>query len=515
MIERIIRHLQYRTGRIRARAENLPESILRILVDFTKFVQIPFLLRLWQRHLLADKGINFSGKRIIFFPYENLDSDLQHFFVAQLMRNAGATTEVVRGPAAFYQKIVSSVKNDDVDLVFQSFDTVIEKLIELAGNDKNYARGVIDEFVASCPLAVFDGKFFITRAFISKVIDARSTARIFAAESDGIIVTDSSYVINRGLISACNARGVPIYALNPWGQWARIVKGAEENSSTKFLDIVTQPEWRSESKTAQIDAYLNARFSGKSQKDLDSARAFSGSTMVRGASRKKKVLFLHSFRDASQNNFPSNTGLLFFPTYFQWADAAFGFVSKQQDDWIIKPHPSQHLYANDREIMELLIAKHGINPAIVRTDITTGSILNARWAVYTFSGTIAKEAAVFGYKAHTVGEHIPGEISVRANTYEEFARAYQLNPDDAVIPLTDPTLVNAARALLYNDFNASSAGKHLSPERPIQISASRAHYLSQRFRTWVDLSVKFCSKSAILSASKIADQVSNDIKSDA
>jgi hypothetical protein len=226
------------------------------------------------------------------------------------------------------------------------------------------------------------------------------------------------------------------------------------------------------------------------------------------SSSLKKVLFLHSFRDASGLNFPDNPNELFFPTYFQWAEAAFSIIAKQQEDWIIKPHPSQGYYPNDNEILDYLLDKYQISREIVNKDFSTITALLHKWPVYTCSGTIAQEAACFGFKAHTVSARIPDQISCRAKTYEEFKDSYTKPIALASEVIENDIFIKAAKIFFAEQYSGSQLfAKKISPKNPVLPSLSLLNIYWQKCRVLLQMRVICKSKSGFETANNLATQI--------
>jgi len=403
------------------------------------------------------------------------------------------------------------------DIILGDFDELINKLVEYTEGDFNFARGVIDEFIRSCPLEVFQGDHILPGSFFTRMDSIRYGVKKITNQTDAIVIADSAYAFNRALRSEAHKASKPIFVLNPHGQWGRLTQGEDENTSTqRFVEITEQLRASTYPYLEEAERYLAERFSGRSLKDLDSASAFEVKSFGYGEAltSKKKVLFLHSFRDASGNHFPEDSNELFFPTYFQWANAAIELIANDQDEWFIKPHPSQAFYANDFDILNTLLVHYGIKSELIKPDLSTRQILESRWPIYTCSGTIAKEAACYGYMAHTVSRQIPDAITQRALSKEDFHEAYLQPVSSAAKPIDDPILIKASRMLVFEQFTGiASKAFEISPQRPVLPSLDAKNFYKQRYLVNLSMARRLCRKSAVFAAENISTEISQAIKS--
>ena len=164
-----------------------------------------------------------------------------------------------------------------------------------------------------------------------------------------------------------------------------------------------------DSALAEAKTYLDARFRGK-QTDLDSPGVFSEKTVPIYDSAKK-VLFMHVFRDANQVPLDQQSARqTLFSSYFEWADFCLREVAKKPEEWQVKLHPSSRFYPDEIEIQHQLLKKHGISMDLVDSCPTTSQILENRWPIFTHSGTIALESAVFGYRSHVCSSRHPEQL---------------------------------------------------------------------------------------------------------
>jgi hypothetical protein len=452
----------------------------------------------------------FKGKRIAFVPYQSPDCIIQHALVANVLNMYGCDTQIIT-PS------VPEVINNYQAFSAKSFDNLIEYLIKSFGKNHIFSRGVLDDFIRTCDLSVFTGNFVIGANFLNQMHNTNEYAKSLIKPFDAVVLADTAYSLNRAIRSNSHDKDTPLFALNPHGQWRQVTMLEDENFSLiRFGQILKNLEDGDDSQYPDSANYLTKRFSGKSHSDLDSSKIFSKNIDDEASNigRPKKVLFLHSFRDASGLSFPDDPDELFFPTYFQWTEAAFALISKQQEDWIIKPHPSQGYYPNDNEILDFLLDKYDINRSIVNKEFPTIVALLHKWPIYTCSGTIAQEAACFGFKAHTVSGRIPDQISCRPKTYQDFKEAYTKPVGLASEEIKSDILIKAAKIFFAEQYSGSQLfAKNISPKNPVLPSLSPFNIYWQKCRALFQMSLICKSKSGRETANKLATTILGRLRS--
>lgn len=460
------------------------------LIFSIQFVPSKFILKTYNRS-------------VAFIPYQSPDCIVQHALVANALKAYGISVDMIT-PSVPCDIVVNK------PYFGQSFNDLITFLINQSDADSIFARGLIDEFIRICDVDVFKGRYEISAAFCSLISNIKPYSKSLTSSFDAIVLADSAYALNRGIRSIAHKQSIPVYTLNPHGQWFHLSKSDDEYYPLdRFKEIISQI---SDTDYAYQDAinYLDKRFSGQSFADLDSSRAFAPkANPSHGDSiAPKKVLFLHSFRDASGMAFPTKTNELYFPTYFQWADSALGLIKQQQDQWIIRPHPSQDNYPNDREILDFLLNKHGINKEIVSTDVPTLYILKNKWPVYTCSGTIAFETACFGYKAHTVSLSTPDEVSKRSKTLEEFENNYLAPLELCSELINNDQLIRAIKIFFAEQYAGYRRSvKPICPKNPVLPSLSPLGIYGQKLRALIQMIGISFSKNSIESADGLATKI--------
>jgi len=172
--------------------------------------------------------------------------------------------------------------------------------------------------------------------------------------------------------------------------------------------------------------FYNNRKSGKSVRDTDSVKAYMAKSNNLFNRNANKVLFMHCLRDASNLRQVSPTKDNYLST-LDWFIDTVSIIAKNQDQWIIKLHPSMNFYQGESEIIQRIFSFYKINPILYKTSPTTLEIINNNYVVYTYSGTIVHELATVGKKAIFLGSRYPKEIGHRAQNIYEW-REYLINP---------------------------------------------------------------------------------------
>lgn len=481
---------------------------LRPFTQFIKSICIPLSCEyLFLTKAKQQKRVRTSAGSVIFFPYASPDCLLQHELIKCILTKQNIAASVFEAERVALK--APSVSPHHA-IQCENFNHVIAELVNFAQGDLNFCRGLIDEFVRSCPASVFEGDCTISGPFLDRMTALKHYAHSTVSHASAIVLADSAYGLNRALRSAATMQGKPAFALNPHGQWLQLFDGTDEHTSLlRFNTIVHKLEQNRYAYKTQADEYLKLRFSGQSLQDLDSSKAFTAPLRANSAQlMRKKVLFLHSFRDANANSFSDDAHHFFFPTYFQWADAALKLIALNQDEWYIKPHPSSAAYENEEEILTSLLTKYRINPQLLQEGLNTRHILENRWPVYTCSGTIAKETACYGYQAHTVGDQIPAAIAQRAATQAEFENAYKCPLDEAAPAIHKPVLIEAARMLVFEQFSGQVLlAKKISPSRPVLPTTTSGAYYRQRYRASLQMIGVLTRKSSLQAAEAIAAEI--------
>ena len=459
-----------------------------------------------QRLARSDRKADYqSSSPVLLHPYDTPACIFQHKSLAAHIRKNGQGTTVLMKPIKFTD---SAMKSQLQDLTYESFADLTRGILDLCQGDVIFATGVIDSFMSSCQSDVFFGHFVIPASFIELIHATKAQADDLILDHSSLVLADGAYMINRALISSALSAGKKVNIFNPDGDWLEFTSQHGENHRDyhRYLKNLSPYEY----KTAldEANAYLDARFTGK-QTDLDSPGVFSERVKSIDAN-PRKVLFLHVFRDANQVPLDQEQNhQSLFSTYFEWADFCLQEMAKKPDEWLVKLHPSSKFYGDEIKIQLRLLRKHGFSMDLVDSCPTTAQILQNRWPIFTHSGTVALESAVFGYRTHVCSRRHPEQLVHLAKSKEQLIE--QLNKPPSVAQDSLDTVENeTARLLLHWFFKHDLpllAPKNPQPDRrsPLKFNTS---LVAQEF----SLMGRYLRPSVQAQLQRMAMQVNSNLK---
>ena len=414
------------------------------------------------RHWLARIDVNSNQQvppKVILIPYATPACRFQHKSLAAHIRRNGQAISFL---AEFPNFSESDRQNNSQDLSFESFADLTQGLIELCQGDSILATGAIDSFMATCPPNTFFENFSVPKEFIELVYKTKEWAQDLILGCSAIVLADGAYIYNRALISSALNAGVKVYIFNPDGDWVKFTRKHGENTKdfASYLSSLSPEAYANA--LAEADVYLDSRFKGK-QTDLDSPGVFSEISDPIYVS-PKKVLFMHVFRDANQLQVGQESfQQSLFGSYFEWADFCLQEVAKNPKEWQVKLHPSSKFYPGEIEIQIQLLEKHGISMDIVDSCPTTHQILQNRWPIFTHSGTIALESAVFGYRSNVCSTRHPEQLAHIARSKSQLMEQLRKQPNEIENSL-EAEDIEMARLLLTWTFRRDLP--NLTPKNP-------------------------------------------------
>lgn len=398
-----------------------------------------------------------TSQEVLFFPYGTPVCRLQHRAVAGTLGHLANPARVLplkpRHEAS--QAELAEFEIPRGELVFDSFSELVLFLEQFVGGDPILSRGLMDDFSRKCSNDVYRGDYRVSKEYLVSAVNDIVSGRRSTENASAVVLAESSYLSNRALMAAARDRGIPSWILNPDGQWLRLHETQDENFWVQSVEETAEEIRRNPDILAAAKAYAAKRFAGKSLADLDSSRAFAGNNEIPEALRGKKILGLHAFRDSSQlpmeNRIPERQRT--FNTYFEWTDFVLSVIARNPDEWAIRPHPSRKFYRGDVQILDHLLAKYNLVGMADASSLSTGALLRNRVPIYTHSGHIGLETAVFGYKGHTCSTRFPRELIRFADSPEACEEALELDYESAAGESASSELQDVATVLLYRRFN--------------------------------------------------------------
>lgn len=389
----------------------------------------------------------------LFVPYPTPACRIQHRVLATAGKQFGmAATIGLQSPAPGGSDKESRLfsKVEVGELAFDTVSQVFDFLEKSARGDANLARGLLDEYVRHCGVENFFGPAKVTPDFLNSARHVVQQAVLQVANADAVVVADSSYLRNRALLAAAESRSVPVWAYNPDGMWLRVSSAHDEVFRAASLETTVRTMENFPERAGEVKTFIANRFGGS--KGLGSTpRAYVGQSRLPAEVKNKKVLCLHAFRDASNLPItaPGSQHASLFRTFFEWTDAALSIIQQEPHNWAIRAHPAGKDYPGDSEILEGLLRRYGLEDIPRLEQVSTVALLENRSPIFTLSGTIALEAAFYGYKANVASTRFPPELALASLTIEKFHASLLAPFSDAAPEINDPKLPGVASYLIY------------------------------------------------------------------
>lgn len=391
--------------------------------------------------------------RIAFVPYQSADCLALHKGLCRMLNNLKTPAEIVLVPTfdPLNYLVLNSEKGD-----FSEFQDRLKK-----GLDRNDLTDLyyplLDSFIRVIPYHYFINDIEISDSFYSDLISYFEELKNKFDVYSACFLADSAYLKNNIIKQMFLSARKPVYYFNPNG---KLLEYNRKNYSEynayghHYNSYLLEKE--------KVDEYINLRMSGKSHSDMDSSRAFAHQNNE-SYDPSRKILFLHAFRDANNNNWHSDQP---FDSYYEWVEYTFKTLNESNEfhNWYIKVHPSSEYYKDDSKILDLLTNRYSVPDSCLLSPPTSFVIIN-NMSVFTNSGTIVLELAANGQKAFFCGTRIH-------NRYGNFAFNRQLWADYLLMDSTDTNqlsneVISDARYQLYYDFKCKNIGA-LCPSRAIQ-----------------------------------------------
>ncbi|MDA9042887.1 hypothetical protein N9H38_04655, partial [Candidatus Pelagibacter sp.] len=157
--------------------------------------------------------------------------------------------------------------------------------------------------------------------------------------------------------------------------------------------------------TKDINNYWINRINGKSVYSLA-----NDASNIKVKSKKKipkNILMLHIFKDSPHNIIDNNR---IFADYTDWLNYTLNIISKSNEKWGIKFHPSAHRWGeNSKKIFDEFISKNfnskiPNNFFLINNEFSNYEIFKKTKKLVTFWGTSHLESAAFGIKPIIIRE---------------------------------------------------------------------------------------------------------------
>ena len=249
---------------------------------------------------------------------------------------------------------------------------------------------ILDTFIRKIPWKYFFTGFELKKNFFKEIKKIVNKNEKFYSRFNTLFLADTAYFDNHLAKQIFLNKNKNVIYLNPNGKilqycninYSELSAKNYENFYHKYLN--------------EIENYLEKRYSGKSNNEFDTKFSFNQSVDKKKHIIKKKVLFLHAFRDSNNTTWNENQ---VFHSYIDWVDFTLKVINKKNDfkNWYIKKHPSGKYYQNEKQILNKFIKMYNIPKSVIEDCPSTSEILDYKMPVYTNSGTIILETATKGY----------------------------------------------------------------------------------------------------------------------
>lgn len=395
---------------------------------------------------------------VLFIPYPSRDCISLHNGVKYALRGLGLKCETLNGDFNVeINKFLTLTPDRSLNFAFTPF-SIKEACRTYEIHD--LWLPLIDSIIREAPPGYLIDKFYVSFELFQTIRNFYRKVCEVSGNYDSCFLADASYIRNNMFKQAFLKSGKKVFYLNPRGTFLEYVDIYRSEFS---VDFPVSDEFKKYADV--VNGYLQLRFSGKSKRDLDSSKAFSSYAGLKHSRSRRKVLYLHAFKDANNNNWsPSQI----FHTYVEWVDYTLSFISREDlfENWYIKPHPSAGYYEGDDLILNHFIDKYAIPSACLDLCPGTGEILDQRWPIYTNQGTIVLEAASLGYCAYFCGTRFDSSLGVFASTLDDWDNCL-LRSVDEYKPLQDASLSIYAQFALWRSFEYRNIAA-LCPDIAIQ-----------------------------------------------
>ncbi len=350
-----------------------------------------------------------------------------------------------------------------------SYREKVNYLLRKSNGDANIARGMIDQYRRMCGAEEFKEKTVINYSILKEISDSLARAKYITDSCDILVIPDLAYTFNRTVVSLMKNRGAKVLVLTVDGrflepEWEEGFAHDMPRAKTILENYDSLSPQFKEIELNRAKSYLQARFEGTSS-DRDSQNAFQENDKTCPPNSNPTV-FLHCFRDATGDNpfnFPGNED------YFLWTQNLIEFISVNNLNWEIKPHPSRNQHPNEDEILTALLNSTDLRYNSNKLSTNSAlAIMRSRSPVVTFAGTIALETAVHGYKSICFGERFPQELCIKQDFSSLLTEGSELDVDYERSEL----LIERATIALHGMSREAQLAYNLTPSEPIQPNTS-------------------------------------------
>lgn len=364
-------------------------SIILKIIFYIPKILCKILIKYRSRKLCKKIYNNFKGP-YLFKPYGLLDCIILHEGILENLKKKNKTSLLKSNLIEI--DLLQFVKKKKIKKNFSYFQKYL-----FEGCKKNNLMDlyypILDTFIVTIPWRYFFFGLELKKNFFDEIKKVVQKYEEFYLKYNTLFLADTAYFKNHLAKQLFLKNNKKVIYLNPNGkilQYNNI--NYSEYSAKKYENFYNKY-------SNEIESYLEKRYSGKSTDDSDTRFSFNQKINKKIQIIKKKILFLHAFRDSNNTTWYKNQ---VFHSYIEWVDFTLKVISKNKDfkNWYIKIHPSGKFYKNEKEILNEFMKNYSIPRSVIEDCPSTMEILDHKMPVYTNNGTIILETASKGYKTY-------------------------------------------------------------------------------------------------------------------
>ncbi len=429
--------------------------------------QLNTVIIAWKSKKLAEAIKNSCNGPFLFIPYRSPDYLSLHGGIAHGNLGKHSITTVVNLRLRHNRFRIKKYINIAEDgLSFAAFEKQLKSDCNKYKLD-DFFYPILDSIISRAPYQAFHCGLELKPYFYRDLLIHIQSVKERNKKYNACFLADSSYLDNHIFKQLFINSGRSVFYLNPSGQILKYTSifssKFSASPSTLKLDSIREKS---------IDLYLSERFSSKSLRDIDSRKVFSGQ-LVPSFAYRKKVLFLHAFRDANNTDWRHGQP---FSCYHEWVDYTLSEICKNKafNSWYIKQHSSSSYYSNEDNILGYLLDKYRVPPESLVTP-STPEIIKSKMPIYTNNGTIVLESACHGFASYFCGSRFDPQLGIYASSKEEWSHLLTLPA--TVPPRVSSHIARSAKISLWESFSFKNVPE-LCPNRPIHPKANALEKLS-------------------------------------
>jgi hypothetical protein len=369
------------------------------------------VLELVRKRVILRTNLSSREIKIGLFPYGTSDCIVLYQLLAEYLKSNGFhSTDVILNRNQQSKSNYIPLSNESL-----CYEDRLKELTKICGNSASILRGIVDEYRKSLNTESFFLNEKISQDFWEQTQDKIAQAKEYAKKYDVLFITEIAYSFCRALHFYALDLGKKVFVINPHGELLdvscperKIYHSITYEEVTRLIDRCDEKEKKRLYELSE--SFFKLRLNGKTPNDVDAVLSFNkpDSELKR---ERKKVLYLHCFRDDSQCLDSNHLKDVINQDLFLWTDKSFQEISREPAKWYIKTHPNHIQYHNESEILAFLLKKHNLNEENIIDTPSTIQVLSDKFPAYTLSGTIALESAAAGYKGFTMSKHYSKEIT--------------------------------------------------------------------------------------------------------